>query len=382
MDLEITEHHRDLRDAARRFLTGRCPTSLVRQVQAENAGHSPRLWSELARDGWLGMGIPARSGGAAADLFELGIFYEETGRVLLPASFYATVHAALLIDACGNDQQRDRYLTAIAAGELVAAVAYAELAVHRSGTHVATLLTSRADGALRLDGRKAFAPGAAAADLVVMIARIDGTAGEDALTAVLVDRTDPGVEFTALRTLGHDGQVIVALSDVRVEPSSILGHPGTIVTAALADVQRKVTALHALEMVGGAQRVLEMSVDHAGARQQFGMPIGGFQAVRHQVADVNIAITAARLAAQRATWLLSRDRPAGRAVSVAKAAANEAYVAATLLAHQLHGGMGYVREHDLHLWSQRARTSSLLLGTTDDHLDELGHRFADDANRS
>jgi alkylation response protein AidB-like acyl-CoA dehydrogenase len=374
VDPAFTPEQRELREAARGFLSDRCPTRLVRQVQAEDTGHSPQLWAELARGGWLGMAIPQRFGGGGADLLDLGIFYEESGRVLLPAGFYATMHTALLIDELGDDRQRDRYLPAIASGELVAAVAHREPAAHRSDSHLSTVLTDRPGAELRLNGEKAFVPGAAAADLFVVIARAGGGDRDD-VVAVPVRRTDPGVEVRPLRTLGRDGQANLALADVRVPRSAPLRGPGTpgAHSERLSRVQRKVTALQALEMVGGAQRVLDMTVEHACARHQFGKPIGGFQAVQHQASDVTIAITAARLAALRAMWLLSEERPASHAVSVAKAAANEAYVAATLAAHQTHGGIGYVREHDLHLFSQRARTSSLMLGTTDDHLENLAH---------
>jgi alkylation response protein AidB-like acyl-CoA dehydrogenase len=143
------------------------------------------------------------------------------------------------------------------------------------------------------------------------------------------------------------------------------------VEAALARADDVMTALSAMEMVGGAQRVLEMTIEYVSGRTQFDRPIGSFQAVQHHAADMAISVHGARLAALQAMWLVSERLPASRELAIAKSAANDTYTGVTLTAHQLHGGMGVTREHDLHLWSEQARAASLRLGTSDHHLDTI-----------
>ena len=180
-----------------------------------------------------------------------------------------------------------------------------------------------------------------------------------------------GVAVAPQATFAHDRQARVVLDGVRVGADAVLGGPaapGTATAAALGDARARWVALQCAEMVGGAQKVLELTSAYVTGRIQFGRPIGSFQAVQHHVADMAIRADGAGLATHQALWLLAHGRPAAKAVAVAKAWTGEAYKAITVMAHQLHGGMGYVREHDLHLWSEHAKSTELTLGGRDHHL--------------
>ena len=370
MDLEYSRDQDELRGAIREYLVKRYSTKLIRDLQREDNDGCPRhLWQELADQGWLGMAFPEEYNGGGASLFDLGIFYEESGRVLLPTAYYSTIHAGLLIEELGSQAQRSHLLREITTGALIGTVAFAEPGVFHDDRLLTT--TARHDRGWALNGRKVFTANAEVADLMIVIARVES--GQ--LTGFLVPRTAPGVTVVAQSTIGKDKQCRVDLNDVRLDGDALLGEL-TDIQAGLAGVTEAVTALQIMEMVGGARRVLEMTVDYVKERRQFDRPIGSFQAVQHHVANMAIALHGARLTALQAMWLISEGLPAARELAIAKSAASEAYPAITRMAHQLHGGLGIVLEHDLHLWSQRALSTALGFGSSDHHLDRLADQLA------
>lgn len=372
MDLKLSEDQNMLQQGVREFFEGTCTIELVRRLQESgSSGHSPELWSRLAAGGWLGMAIAEEYGGGGSALFDLGLLYEEAGRVLLPTPFYSTMHAAVLVDTLGTGEQKETYLGKIAEGAIVGTLAFAELDVVHDPRYLQTQ-AKREGGGWVLSGQKAFVQNAAVADPIAVIART-ATGGTDGLTAVLVPRDADGVSVVQHATFAKDSQGIVSFDAVQLTDSAVLGGPEGVDRAwpAFSHANEVATALQSMEMVGGAQKVLEMTLDYVKDRVQFGVPIGSFQAVQHHAANMATEIDGARLAAMQALWLLSEGYPAAREVSIAKSAANEMYVDVTVMAHQLFGGMGYVRESDLHLWSQRAKAAELTLGTSDYHLDCL-----------
>ena len=374
MDLSFSDEQAMLMDAARTFLERECPASLVRALQEDGGREqASTLWRHLADDGWLGLAFPEDVGGGGGTLADLGLFYEAAGRVLLPTAFAATIHAGLVVEALGTAEQRAEHLGAIATGRCVAAVAAAELEAHHDPAHYRTR-AQRHDGGWLLSGQKAFVPNGQSADLLLVVARAEAAEPPAATTVFVVPAGTPGVTTSPLATFAKDPQAIINFEAVKLGLDAALGGPGGIGQAGpgLAGVEDAVTALQAMEMVGGAGQVLRMTVAYVSERIQFGVPIGSFQAVQHHLADVAIKVDGAWLAALQAVWLVSEGQPAVREVSIAKSAANEAYVFSTEMAHQLHGGIGYVREYDLHLWSQRAKVTALTFGTEEHHF----HRIA------
>jgi alkylation response protein AidB-like acyl-CoA dehydrogenase len=373
VDLDFSEDQLMLRETVRGFLEANCPPSLVRQVhQPEAGGHSPELWQKLADGGWLGMGFGEDCDGGGASLFDLGIFYEESGRVLLPTPFYSTVHAGLLIEEMGTRDQRSHYLGRIVEGDMVGTVAFSELAAVHDSRYFSTQATNEGGHPL-MSGQKAFVQNAAVADPLIVVARTASGGPDEGLTAFLVPQGSGGLSITAHQTFGKDYQAVVDLNAVQLSEDNVLGGPDAVDRAgpALERVLEKATALQVMEMAGGAQKVLDMTIDYVKERVQFGVPIGSFQAVQHHTANMATSIDGGRLAGLQALWLLSEGHPAKRELSIAKAWCNETYVFVTLMAHQLHGGMGYVSDYDLHLWSQRAKVTELTFGNEDYHLERV-----------
>ena len=372
MDLELSEDQKELQQGIRESLEGTCTIPVVRALQEEGStGHSSELWSQLVEGGWLGMALPEEYGGSGSSLFDLGLFYEEAGRVLLPTSFFSTMQAGLLIQKLGTEEQKAEYLAKIADG-MVGTVAFTELNVLHDPRYISTTAKKEKGGSWVLTGQKAFVQNAAVANPFIVIART-AAGGVDGVSAFLVPADADGVSVTPHKTFAKDNQGLVAFNNVKLDNSAVLGGDGGLGNAwpAYDSMLEAATALQCLEMAGGAQKVLEMTVNYVKDRVQFGVPIGSFQAVQHFAADMATQIDGAKLTAMQAVWLISEGYPATREVSIAKAAANEAYVFVTTQAHQLYGGMGYVREMDLHLWSQRAKATELSLGNTDYHLDRL-----------
>jgi alkylation response protein AidB-like acyl-CoA dehydrogenase len=377
MDLGLSEDQEILTKSAREFLERECPVSLVRELQEPgSSGHSDRLWSQLAGLGWLSLGLPSAYGGGGASLFDLGLLYEQAGRVLVPTTFYSTIHAALLIGELGSSEQKRSLLSRIAAGESVATVAVSEPA---SIEDLATIETRAADegGVWTLNGAKVCVTNAHLADPMIVVARTSGRGPDWGLTAFLVPAGTGGVEIVDEVVFGRDRQSLVRLDGARLDPGSVLGGADGVDRAAegVRAASRKATALQCMEMVGGISKVLEMTVAYVDKRQQFGVPIGSFQAVQHHIANMYIAMDGARLTSYQALWMIDNGMPAHRELAIAKAWTGETYKSVTVMSHQLWGGMGIVKESDLYLYSDRAKATELSFGTREDHLEALANQM-------
>jgi 3-oxocholest-4-en-26-oyl-CoA dehydrogenase beta subunit len=389
MDLTLSDEREALRDAARAFLRKACPPELVRRVRTpDGPGHDPGLWRRMAVIGWPGLAFPPSVGGSGGSLLDLAVVYEEAGRALVPTTLYSTVEAALVIDRAGDDDQRAALLPPVCAGDRIVSLARLEAGVRSSIDGLTTVAVRDGDEVV-VDGTKLFVPNAGVAHDLVVVARdprgdADGTGSGVCLVVVPADA--PGITRTPLATFGRDAQHEVSFERVRVPAGRVLaGSSGA--GAALAQARRAATALQCVEMVGGARAVVDLTVRYVTDRVQFGRPIGSFQAVQHQVSDVSMQVDAAGLAAWQAVWrcaegegdadstVLADGDGAPRAdvsVEIAAVAVSDAYVGATLVAHELHGGVGFAVDHDLHLWSDRARAAALTLGRREEHLRALG----------
>jgi 3-oxocholest-4-en-26-oyl-CoA dehydrogenase beta subunit len=382
-DLALSAEQQALRASARAFLQRACPPELVRRVGAASGeGHDADLWRGMAELGWIGLVFPEAFGGGGGGLLDLAVVYEEAGRALVPTTLHSTVEAALLIDHAGGDAQRTELLRPVFAGERIVSLAYHEEGMGLSSDALAT--TAAIEGeVVVVDGTKLFVPNAGVADDLVVVARDPAATGAGAVRLVVVPTTAPGVRRSRLTTFAHDAQHVVSCEAVRLPVDRVLGPMPADAWSAVDDVRRVATALQCVEMVGGARAVLDLTVRYVTDRLQFGRPIGSFQAVRHHVADISTRIDAAGLAAWQAVWRcsLGSDANAGAvdpaaSVAIAKVAAGDAYIEATLMAHQLHGGIGFTLDHDLHLWSDRARAAALAFGSREHHLRALGSLVA------
>jgi alkylation response protein AidB-like acyl-CoA dehydrogenase len=359
-----TPHSDDLRKVARDLLRRECTPELLRELRDSGAGHSPELWRKIAQLGWIGLPFADEYGGGAGSLVDLATICEEAGRFLLPTTYQSTLFAGFAIAALGTDAQREEYLPAIVRGELVATIATTEAGVVDDLGLVATTAARTSDGWV-VDGIKTAVPHLNAADLVVVTARARRPGAGDEVAAFVTGVPTSGLEATPLRSFGSIMLGEADFRGCRLDPDARLGDPagGAGTTLALLEqTKRSMVALQCAAMVGGAERILESTLGYVQERVQYDAGIGTFQSVQHRIADCRIALDAARLATNQAIWALSVGRTAVREVAVAKIVSSRAFTMATLAAHQYFGGMGYMKESDFYLWSERAKVDELVLG--------------------
>jgi alkylation response protein AidB-like acyl-CoA dehydrogenase len=370
MRMTLTEEQEMLQSSVRRFFEKEVTPQLVRELQTlDSTGHSEELWKKISNAGLLAVAIPENYGGAGGTLFDLGIVYEESGKVLLPTTFYSTLFASFLIEAIGTERQKDNYLPKIAAGKLLSTIAYIEpQAIHQTDCYQ-TISTKRKDR-YYLTGTKCFVQNAHLANPIIVIARTVDEQAQEGLTAFVVDPAQSGVKIEPHFTFGKDRQSKVTFTEVELGPENVLGEPSQAREGLFLAIKRAV-ALQTMEMVGGMKKVVQMTVDYVSQRKQFGVPIGSFQAVQHHLANLAIYRDGSELAAYQAVTHLAEGFDASREVSIAKAYASESYKTITVMAHQLWGGMGYATESNLYLWSNRAKATELSFGTRDYHLKQL-----------
>lgn len=352
MRVTLTSEQRQLQASLRRLFTDTCATNAGRVDRGP--GVSVRVRSALASAGMLGLPYPEHLGGAGAGLVEAGLLCHEAGRALCPSGVYTTLVAGLAIERAAEPGRAEELVPALAVGR---ASATSSLWSAEDARVVRPALTARRTSAgVVLDGTARFVENATVVDHLLVSAVIDGS---DEWVLALLQPGASGVEHQQLNAFGRDPVGHVVLTGVTAEVV------GSVSGTELTRIGEIALALQCLEMVGGAERVLDDTVAYVKRREQFGRPIASFQAVQHIVADLRIALDGARLSAWRATWEVGRGEPAARAVAIAKLHCGQAYPRTTLQCHQLTGGMGFLRESDLHLWSERAKASAIRNGTPD-----------------
>jgi alkylation response protein AidB-like acyl-CoA dehydrogenase len=356
MDVEHTAEQREFAATLRALLSTESPVSLVRGLDAPGADRStPALWKALADAGVFGLAIAQQYGGSGGSLDDLAVFYTEAGRALCPTTVHSTVQAALAIDQLGSPEIKAAWLPPLASGSMRGTTA---LWSARDAADVSAVL--RADSLSAhwcLNGTADYVADADVADLIV----VSAAAGERTLVFI-VDARATGVSMEPLPMAGGHRAFSVRFDGVVVTADALLDDSER---PALRRVANTAVALGSLDLVGIGQAVLDRTVDYTKLRHQFGRPIASFQAAQHMVANMHIALAAARLAAHSAVFWIARGHTATRETAVARMHAATAARLITLDAHQLHGGMGYVTETDLHLWTERARLGSTLGGGAD-----------------
>jgi alkylation response protein AidB-like acyl-CoA dehydrogenase len=359
MRLLPDQDQRDLAAICRSVLTAECPTTLARALHSpDGARVTPALWKALADAGLLGLATEERLGGSGGSLSDVGVFCVEAGHALCPMAVHSTMDAARAIDWLGGAEARAAWLPALASG---ATRGTAALCSPRDAAVVTPSLRAREEGGgWRLAGTADFVADADLAELIVVSAAVGGRT-----LGFVVDVGSPGLSTEPVAMMGGHRAFTLTFEDVSVDdPRRILGGPEGLGEPELRRVSNAAVALQCLDLVGVGEAVVARTVEYTKMREQFGRPIASFQAAQHLVADMRIALTAARLAAQSAVFWIGRGRTATRETAVARMHA-VAVKKITLDAHQLHGGMGYVVDTDLHLFSERARVLSTLGGGAD-----------------
>jgi alkylation response protein AidB-like acyl-CoA dehydrogenase len=364
--LEFTAEQDELRDGVRAMLARECPIALVREV-VEKGATPDALWAQMVELGWPALTVPEQAGGLGMGAVELAVVVEELGRVLAPGPFVPTVtEFAPVVSEAGSAQQQERFLGRVAAGEITGTLALVEDNGSIDIGRISSIASPDGDGFV-LDGTKAAVLEAATADEIAVVARRPGTDGDDGVGAFVVPRAQVGVEpvdaFDASRPLAR-----VTLDGVRVGADRVLGEPGPATAAAVRRAVEVAATALAVETVGAAQAIFDITLAYAKQREQFGVPIGSFQAIKHKFADMLVALERARATSYFAALTIAEDDTRrSLAASMAKAAAADC---AALLAKegiQIHGGIGYTWEHDMHLYVRRVKSNSVLFGNAGQH---------------
>ncbi len=363
MDLSLTESQLMLRKAAREFLTAECPPALVKEMERDPRGYPEELWRRIAAMGWLGVVIPGQYGGQDGEFFDLLVLLQEMGRAALPGPFFATVVlGALTVLEGGSAEQKGTLLPRLCDGSLLTTLALSEPGMDFGLDGLGTTAVER-DGHYVITGTKVFVPDARVAELLLCVTSEGSGSPRDGTSVFLVEPGRPGVSVVPLETNLRDKQFEVTFTDVPMEAASALGGVERA-RPWLERVLDKAMVAKCAEMVGAGQKLLEMTVEYAKARIQFGRPLGSFQAIQHHCANLATSVETAEIMTYRAGWMIEQGLPCRREVLQAKAWTNEACKRAAALGHQIHGGMGFTREYDLYLYSGRMTTFAQLLGGT------------------
>ena len=385
MNFALSAEQELLRDTAREVLANAASLSIA-QVRALNRTTAPggdgagpthfsaasdlddiQLWEQLASLGFLGLPFSAEHGGSEGSLMDLAVVLEEFGRAVGPPAYTDTVAiCGLALRDHASQALRDQWIPRIVAGTARLALALAE----EDGIDDVSDLRTRArhdGGSIVIDGVKRFAEEADRSDALLVVARDADSGG---ISLVLVDCDAPGVTLRRQRTTAGGAVDEVRLESVRVPADRLVGDAGGA-EAIVAGILQLGAVAACLDMVGGGAVVLEMAVAYAAERMQFGKKIGSFQAVQHHAANMAVDVDASRLITYQAAWKLSEGLDASLEVAMAKAWTGDAFRRIATLGHQIFGGIGLMREHDMHLFLRRSRRDDLAFGDGPVHLDRI-----------
>jgi alkylation response protein AidB-like acyl-CoA dehydrogenase len=372
MDIDLEQHQVDLADTARRFFEARSTISAVRAWEASERGFSAELWAEMADLDWLRLGHPPSAGG----VLELSVIYQAMGRTLAPVPHLeSAVISAGVLAAAATPAARD-LLAPTLAGTSIVTPALAEDDTGFGPESIAMPGTLEADGALRLEGSKILVGYANSASHLIVAARTaPPTAGASGITLALVETGAPGVELTKLPNLAGYPLYAATFDQVHIGLQSVLGpvHAGWELLEPVLD---RAAVLRAAQIQGAAERLLELSVDYAERRTQFGQAIGRYQAVQYLCSDIAINSHLTSLMVRYAAGLLDAGLPAGKAVSQAKAQASLTARLAPERAHAVYAGIAFILDFDVQLFTRRCRHWELDIGDERYHRERIAAALA------
>jgi alkylation response protein AidB-like acyl-CoA dehydrogenase len=372
MDFGLNGEQQLLGESARDFLVRESPASVVRRIAEDPAGFSPELARKIAAQGWCGVLIPEEYDGLGLDVLDAAVLLIELGRALTPSAFLSSALVATsLLLAAGSRTQKKLWLPRLASGESTATLAWLEESDRLDPPGIA-LKARRNRSSFRLRGTKLFVLDAQSADLFLVAARTGPAVGTKGITLMLVPRDAEGVSFAQLDSFDRTRRLFeVKFDDVVVPRTQVLGS----VDAGWRHLARAldVAAIGiAAESQGGAERALGMAVDYSRVREQFGRPIGSFQSLKHMAAECFADIEPARSLVWYAAWAHGHaPRESSRAASMVKARLGDVYSKTTNCAVQMHGGIGFTWEHDIHFWFKRAKANEALYGTPSFHRERV-----------
>ena len=373
MHLSLSEEQKIVIEMARDFMKDKFPREVLNRIDEGELGYSPEIWNDMTELGWTGLAIPEEYGGAGMSFLELAFLLEEIGKVRPISPFFSTVVlGGLPILENGSDEQKQLFLPKIASGESIFTLALTEDTARYDASGVRLKAIENGDG-YTLNGIKLFVPDAHVADHLLCVARTgDGPSSEDGITVFIVETNSPGIICTPYRAMNNDRLCEVVFNEARVSNKNILGRLGEG-WKLVQRIMDQAAVAKCCEMVGGAAKVLEMTVRHATDRKQFNHPIGSFQAVQHHCANILSDVDSSKLITYEAAWRISEGLPHSIEAAMAKGWVSDAYRRVVALGHQVHGGSGLIDEHDMPLYFNGAKVAELAFGDARFHRKKLAH---------
>jgi len=362
MDFGLSEEQHQLKESARAFLSGECPTTFVRKVMATDDGYPRELYDQIAKLGWTGLIVPEKFGGAGLGMLDMAMILEEGGYAAMPGPFlFSSMLAASALKLSSSEKLKAKWLTLVAEGKAIGTVAIVESAGSIDARDI-NAIAKKGDGGWRLDGTKMFVPYANVADFIIVAAKRDSD-----IRLFVVDTKSPGLTIRSLKNLDLTRRV--ASVELRNVPADRLHGGGSALFTKLIDVAAIAVAADSL---GGTERALEMAVDYSKVREQFGKPIGSFQALKHAAAEIVADVEPARAMLWYAAYAQDTGAAdASRVAAMAKARLCDIYSRGTDRAVLMHGGIGFTWEHDMHLWFKRARFNESYFGSPSFHRERV-----------
>jgi alkylation response protein AidB-like acyl-CoA dehydrogenase len=377
MNFGFTEEQDLLRSEVHKFLDERCPLSEVRRIAEMQGGFCAKLWSEIVELGWPGLAISEQHGGAGLAWLDLVVLLEEAGRHLLPLPLLSTSTAAQAIAEAGSESQQADWLPRLASGEQIGTLALYEKSDALEPDHIELCARQQTDGSWQLDGEKVFVPDAAHATCFVVAVRVVGGEGDKTVRFAIVPADTTGVEVEAFATMDLTKSMgRVRFRAVLIGADMMLGRFADSSVDSHFDIYDRIvaraTAALCAEMSGAAEANLQLAIDYAKERIQFGSPIGRYQGVKHPLAEMHQELESFKSLLYYSAWALDeRPEEARRYVSMAKARGSDCAVRIGIDAIQIHGAVGYTWEYDPQLYLKRSKWTRAMYGDADHHYDQI-----------
>jgi acyl-CoA dehydrogenase len=370
MDLDFTSEQTMLRDSAAKFFVNECNFEKVKHIEETKEGYSPELWQKIAELGWTGMYFPENYGGYGGTFMDLVIIQEEIGKAVFPSPFFSTIiQCGILILEGGTEEQKTDLLGRISEGSLIMALAQYEPETDYSFESITMKAESQGDDFV-LTGTKLFVMDANIANKLIVAAQ----AGNVGLSLFLVDAKAPGVKISKLPYVSSENACEVVFKEVKVSKGDRLGTPGQGAEL-LEKMYAKASVAKTAEMSGGCKAAIDMTSKYAREREQYGNPIGGYQAIQHFMANMLMASDTCNNYLYRVTCMIDEGDQFELDASALKAVANEAYRFVTERAVKIHGGIGTTREADIALYYRRAHPFSMFCGSTAYHYEKVAQKL-------
>lgn len=366
MNLDFTTEQTMLRDAAAKFFAAECNFEKVKHIEESERGYAPELWQKIADLGWLGLPFPGDYGGYDGAFLDLVILQEEIGKAVFPGPFFSTVVqcGSLILEGGTKDQKKD-LLGRIAEGKLIMALAQYEEETDYTAESIQMIAEPKGTS-YWLNGTKVSVMDANIAHKLIVAVNISGAG----IGLLMVDAGSPGIQAIKVPTIGKDNTCLVRFQDVAVSQGDMIGKPGDGAVL-LKKMYDKAAVAKAAEIIGGSKACIDMTADYARKREQYGNPIGGYQAVQHFMANMLLGYDTANSYLYRVACMVDAGEDFARDASALKAAANENFLYTTEKGVKIHGGIGTTREADIALFYRRAHTYAMMCGDTAYHYDRI-----------